>query len=90
VRDASGSLVSATQVESTQIHVSARRDYYVPTPTWWSALEVPYEFPARMPRGRRSGGSGPCPSVRWRGNADFGWSRPPSCLSRVGSIAPPE
>jgi len=50
VRDASGILVSATQVESTQIHVSARRDYYVPTPTWWSALEVPYGFPARMPR----------------------------------------
>jgi len=50
VRDASGILVIATQVESTQIHVSARRDYYVPTPTWWSALEVPYGFPARMPR----------------------------------------
>jgi len=27
-----------------------RPDYYVPTPTWWSALEVPYGFPARMPR----------------------------------------
>jgi len=50
VRDASGILVSATQVESTQIHVSARRDYYVPTPTWWSTLEVPHGFPARMPR----------------------------------------
>jgi len=50
VREASGILVSAAQVESTQIHVSARRDYYVPTPTWASALEVPYGFPARMPR----------------------------------------
>jgi len=50
VRDASDILVSATQVESTQIHVSARRDYYVPTPTWWSALQVPYGFLARMPR----------------------------------------
>ena len=50
VRETSGILVSASQVESTQIHVSARRDYYVPTPTWWSAMEVPYGFPARMPR----------------------------------------
>jgi len=50
VRDASGILVSATQVESSQIHVSTRQDYYVSTPTWWSALEVPYRFPARMPR----------------------------------------
>jgi len=50
VRDASGILVRATQVESTQIHVSARRDYYVPTLTWWLALEVPYGFPAMMPR----------------------------------------
>jgi len=50
VRDASGILVSDTQVESTQIHVSARRDYYVPTPTSWSALEGPYGFPAKMPR----------------------------------------
>ena len=50
VRGASGILVSAPQVESTQIHVSARRDYYFPTSTWWSALEVPYGFPAKMPR----------------------------------------
>jgi len=50
VRDVSGILVIATQVERTLIHVSARRDYYVPTPTWWLALEVPYGFPARMPR----------------------------------------
>jgi len=50
VRDASGILLSAPQVESTQINVSARQDYYVPTPTWWSAFEVPYGFPARMPR----------------------------------------
>jgi len=50
VREASCILVSASQVESTQIHVSARRDYYVPTPTWWSAMEVPYGFPASMPR----------------------------------------
>ena len=50
VRDASVILVSATQVESTQIHVCAPRDYFVPTPTWWSALEVLYGFPAMMPR----------------------------------------
>ena len=50
VRDAFGTLVSATQAESAQIDVSARRVYYVPTPTGWSALEVPYGFPARMPR----------------------------------------
>ena len=49
MRDASGILVSATQVESTQIHVSARRDFFIPTPTWESALEVTYGFPARMP-----------------------------------------
>jgi len=48
-RQASGILVSAAQVESTQIHVSARWDYYVPTPTWWSALEVPCGFSVRMP-----------------------------------------
>ena len=50
VLEASGILVSDAQVESTQIHVSARRDYNVPTPTWWSALEVPCGFPERMPR----------------------------------------
>jgi len=50
VREVSGILVSASQVDSTQIHVSARRDYYVPMPTWWSVLEVPYGFPARTPR----------------------------------------
>jgi len=50
VRDASGILVSATHVESTQIHFSARRDYYVLTPTWWSSSEVPHGFPARMSR----------------------------------------
>jgi len=50
VREASGTLVSAAQVESTQIHVSARREYYVPTTTGWSALEVTYGIPARMPR----------------------------------------
>jgi len=47
---ASGILVIAAQVESTQIHFSARRDYYVPTPTWWSALEVPHGSPARVAR----------------------------------------
>jgi len=50
VREASGILVSDSQVKSTQIHVSARRDYYILTPTWWSAMEVPHGFPARMPR----------------------------------------
>jgi len=50
VRDASCILLSGTQIESTQIHVSARRDYYVPTPTWRSALEEPFGFRARMPR----------------------------------------
>jgi len=34
----------------TQLHASARRAYYVPTPTWRSAIEVPFEFPERMPR----------------------------------------
>ena len=42
VRETSEILVSAASVESTEIRVSARRDYYVPTPSWWSALEVPY------------------------------------------------
>jgi len=37
-------------VESTQVHASVRRAYYVPTPTWRSAVEVPFWFPARMPR----------------------------------------
>jgi len=50
VRGASGILVSAAQVASTQIHVSARRDYYVPTPTSWSALEAPHGFPSRVSR----------------------------------------
>ena len=50
VREASGILVRASQVESTQIYASARRAYYVPTPTWWSAMEVLFGFPARMPR----------------------------------------
>jgi len=49
VREASRILVCASQVESTQIHASARRAYYVPTPTWWSAMKVPFGFPARMP-----------------------------------------
>jgi len=50
VREASGILVRASQVESTQVHTSARRAYYVPTPSWWSAMEVPCGFPARMLR----------------------------------------
>jgi len=50
VREASGILVRASQVESTQVHASARRAHYVPTPSWWSAMEVPFGFPARMPR----------------------------------------
>jgi len=50
VRAASGILVQDSQVESTQVHVSARRAYYVLTPSWWSAMEVPFGFPARMPR----------------------------------------
>ena len=50
VQEASGILVRASQVESTQVHDSARRAFYVPTPTWWSAVEVPFGFPARMPR----------------------------------------
>jgi len=50
VREASGILVRAPQVESTQVHASARRAYYVPTPSWWSALEVPFGLRARMPR----------------------------------------
>jgi len=50
VRKASGILVRASQVESSQIHASARRAYYVPTQTLWSAMEVPFGFPAKMPR----------------------------------------
>jgi len=50
VQEASGNLVRASQVESTQVHASTRRAYYVQTASWWSALEVPFGFPARMPR----------------------------------------
>ena len=50
VRDESRILVSAAHVERTQIHVSARRGYNVPTPSWWSVVEVPHKFTARMPR----------------------------------------
>jgi len=50
VREASGILVRASKVGSTQVHASARRAYYVPTPTWWSAVEVPFGFLAGMPR----------------------------------------
>ena len=81
VREASGILVSAAQVESTEIHVSARRNYYVPTPTWWSAMEVPYGFPARMPRvvayfgtAPRRGESTPAAAI-----LATQWVRPRSC-----------
>jgi len=50
VRVASGILVRASQVESSQVHTSTRRAYYAPTPSWWSAMDVPFGFPARMPR----------------------------------------
>ena len=50
VREASGILVRASQVESSQVHTSTRRAYYVPTPSLWSAMDVPFEVPARMPR----------------------------------------
>jgi len=50
VRGSSGILVRASQVESFQVHKSTRRAYYVPTPSWWSALEVPFGFLAWMPR----------------------------------------
>ena len=50
VQEASGILVRASQVESTQAHALARRAYYVPTPSWWSAMEVLFGFLARMPR----------------------------------------
>ena len=50
MRGASGILVRVSQVESTHVHASERRAYYVPTPTWWSAVEVPFGLPARMPR----------------------------------------
>jgi len=50
VREASGILVRASQVESTKVHALARLAYYVPTPSWWSAMEEPFGFPARMPR----------------------------------------
>jgi len=41
VRDASKVLLSASQVESTRIHVSNGKDHYVTTPTLWSEVEVP-------------------------------------------------
>jgi len=41
VRDASKVLLSASQVESTRIHVSVGKDHYVTTPTLWSEVEVP-------------------------------------------------
>jgi len=50
VREASGILVRASQVESTQVHASARRAFYVPMPSWWSAMEVPFGYLALMPR----------------------------------------
>jgi len=50
VREASGILVRASQVESTRVNVSARRAYYVPKLSWWSVMEVPFGFPARMLR----------------------------------------
>jgi len=40
VLEALGILVSATQVESTRFHASARPDSCLPTPTSQSALEV--------------------------------------------------
>jgi len=50
VRQASGILVRAFQVESTQVHASAQLAYYVTTPSCWSEMEVPFGFPARMLR----------------------------------------
>jgi len=50
LQEASRILVRASEVESTQVRVSARRAYYVLTPSWWSTLEVPFGVPARMPR----------------------------------------
>jgi len=50
VREASGILVRASQVDSTLVHTSARRAYNVPTLSWWLAMEVPFGFPAQMPR----------------------------------------
>jgi len=50
VREASGILVSAAQVERTRTHVSVRRDYYVPTLSWWSVLEVPHGSREGAPR----------------------------------------
>jgi len=60
VREASGILVRASQVESSQVHTSTRRAYCVPTPSWWSAKEVPFGFPARMPRIVAIFGTAPC------------------------------
>jgi len=50
VREASGILLQASHEESTQVHASTRGASYVPTPLWWSAMEVPFGLPARMPR----------------------------------------
>jgi len=37
-------------MESSQVRTSTRRANYVPKPSWWSATEVLFGFPARMPR----------------------------------------
>ena len=42
--------MSAAQVESTQIDVSARGEHYVPMPSWWSVLEVSQGFSATFTR----------------------------------------
>jgi len=43
-------IVSAAQVEITQIDVSARREHYVPMPSLWSVLEVSQGFSATFSR----------------------------------------
>ena len=49
-RDEHAYLLSAVQVEFTQVHRDMRPRYYATLPPWWSEVEVPVGFPACMPR----------------------------------------
>jgi len=49
-RDEHASLLSAVQVEFSQVHRDMRPRYYAALPPWWSEVEVPFGFPACMPR----------------------------------------
>jgi len=49
-RDEHAYLLSAVQVEFTQVHRDMRPRYYSALPPWWSEVEVPFGFPMCMPR----------------------------------------